>query len=87
MIPYYKTSAVGVERSIKGYTLIMYISGSTRGRVQVHLWTTLVDDEDESTYPNNRSISYTWGLPDDRYEILLDGCHLKVRRNLYEFLE
>lgn len=43
--------------------------------------------EDLEAVPNYRCLSYTWGDSSANHKILINGCVLNVRRNLFEFLE
>jgi hypothetical protein len=57
------------------------------GRLQVQTWNESIAEENDSTYPEYRCLSYTWGDPDDLHDILVGGHVCKIRRNLCEFLE
>jgi hypothetical protein len=42
---------------------------------------------DVDTCPEYEALSYTWGDPNDTEMILVNGCKMNVRRNLWDFLD
>lgn len=66
--------------------LLQVLHRHRNGRIQVHMWNVPVDEKDLPNLPEYRCLSYTWGVPDAGYEIYLNGCLVKVRHNLHEFL-
>jgi hypothetical protein len=54
--------------------------------IQVHMWNCIAQEIASIGYPDYLCLSYTWGNSTETYEIRVNGHPLRVRRNLYEFL-
>jgi hypothetical protein len=56
----------------------------TRRGIQCELGTF---DLDSATIPSYRALSYTWGVAQPNFQIILNGRWFRVRENLYRFFK